>query len=164
MLSVIPCSLSLISHIDSSLFFDWRHTVSSKFLDTQVPWIFTVKLVLPRHACCVLSHLCCNEHSLLLSSYLSRIDRIKNPSCSICKHPSQGTFDLILHCSATDSLHRLLFGDFLSLYDLWSRLWRVAQFLGLHGFPPCPIPQKGLGNNNIAWIFPLYPRLTLTLS
>ena len=40
--SAIPCSYSsLISGIHSSLFSDWRHTVSSKFFDTQVPSIST---------------------------------------------------------------------------------------------------------------------------
>ena len=72
--SAIPCSLSpLISRIDSCLFSDWRRTVSSKFFDTQVPSISTEELVLPRHARCVLSCLRCNGHSLLLSSYLSRM-------------------------------------------------------------------------------------------
>ena len=87
--SAIPCSLSpLISCIHSSLFWDWRHTVSSKYFDTQVPSISIEKLVLPHHARCVLSHLCCNGHSLLLGSYLSRIGRIKNPSCSFGRHSS----------------------------------------------------------------------------
>ena len=40
--SAMPCShSSLISGIHSSLFSDWRHTVSSKFFDTQVPSIST---------------------------------------------------------------------------------------------------------------------------
>ena len=64
--SAIPCSLSpRISRIQSCLFSDWRRTVSSKFFDTQVPSISTEELVLPRHACCVLSRLRCNGHSLL---------------------------------------------------------------------------------------------------
>ena len=117
--SAIPCSLSsLISRIHSCLFSDWRRTVSSKFFDTQVPSISTEELVLPRHDRCVLSRLCCNGHSLLLSSYLSRIGRIENPSCSACGHSSQDTSHLILHCPATDSLRRFFFGDSLSLYDL----------------------------------------------
>ena len=38
--SAIPCSLSpLISRIHSSLFSDWKHTVSSKYFDPQVPSI-----------------------------------------------------------------------------------------------------------------------------
>ena len=125
-------------------------TISSKFFDTQVPSIFTEELVLPRHACCVLSRLRCNEHSLLLGSYLTRIGRLENPFCSACGHSSQDTSHLILHCSATDSLGCSLFGDYLSLYDLWSRPWRVAQLLGLHGLPPCPHPSEGVGYTTTA--------------
>ena len=124
--SAIPCSLSplvspFISRIHSRLFSDWRRTVSSKYFDTQVSSISTEELVLPRHARCVLSRLRCNGHSLLLGSYLSRIGRIENLSCSTCGYSSQDTSHLILHCPATDSLRRSLFGDSLSLYDLWSR-------------------------------------------
>ena len=107
--STIPCSLSpLTSRIHSRLISDWRRTVSSKFFDTQVSSISTEELVLPRHARCVLSRLRCNGHSLLLGSYLSRIGRIENPSCSACGHSSQDTSHLILHCPATDSLCRSL--------------------------------------------------------
>ena len=69
--SAIPCSLSpLISRTHSSLFLNWRCTLSSKFFDTQVPSISTEELVLSRHARSVLSRLRCNGHSLLLSSSL----------------------------------------------------------------------------------------------
>ena len=82
--SIIPCSLSpLISRIHSRLISDWRRTVSSKFFDVQVPSISTEELVLPRHPRCVLSRLRCNGHSFLLGSYLSRIGRTENPSCSV---------------------------------------------------------------------------------
>ena len=107
--------------------------------------ISTEELVLPRHARCVLSRLRCCGHSLLLSSYLARIGRIENPFCSACGHSSQDTSYLILHCPATDSLRRSLFGDSLSLYDLWSRPWEVARLLGLHGLPPCPHSSEGVG-------------------
>ena len=144
--SAIPCSLfPLISRIHSSLFSDCRRTVSSKFFYTQVPSISTEKLVLLRHACCILPRLRCNGHSLLLSSYLSRIGKIENPSCSACGHSSQDTSHLILHCPATDSLRRSLFGDFLFLYDLWSRPWGISRLLGFHGLPPCPHPLEGVG-------------------
>ena len=144
--SAIPCSLSpLTSRIHSCLFSDWRRTVSSKFFDTQVSSISTEELVLPRHARCVLSRLRCNGHSLLLGSYLYRIGRTENPSCSACGHSSQDTSHLILHCPATDCLRRSLFGDSLSLYDLWSRPCGVARLLGLHGLPPCPHPSEGVG-------------------
>ena len=87
--SAMPCNLSsLISGIHSSLFSFWRHTVSLKFFDTRVPSISTEELVLLRHARCVLSRLRCKGHSLLLSSYLSSIGRIENPSCSARGHLS----------------------------------------------------------------------------
>ena len=144
--SAIPCSLSpLICRIHSRLISDWRRTVSSKYFDTQVPSISTEELVLPRHARCVLSRLRCNGHSLLLGSYLSRIGRTENPFCSACGHPSQDISRFILHCPATDSLRRSLFGDSLSLYDRWSRPWGVARLLGLHGLPPCSHPSEGVG-------------------
>ena len=144
--SAIPCSLSfLISRIHFCLFSDRRRTVSSKFFDTQVHSISTEELVLPYHARCVLSRLRCNGHSLLLGSYLSRIGRIENPSCSSCGHSSQDTSHLILYCPATDFLHRSLFGNSLSLYDLWSRPWVVARLQGLYGLPPCPDPSEGIG-------------------
>ena len=143
--SAIPCSLfPHISRILCCLFSDWRRTVSLKYFDTQVHSISTEELVLPRHARCVLSRLRCNGHSLLLSSYLSRICRIENPSCSACGHSPQNTSHLVLHCPATESLCCSLFGDSLSLYDLWSRPWGVAQLLGLHGLPPCPHPSEGV--------------------
>ena len=143
--SAIPCSLSLTSRIHSRLISDWRRNVSSKFFDTQVPSISTEEHVLPRHARCVLSRLRCNGHSLLLGSCLSRIGRIENPSFSACGH-FQDTSHFILHCPATDSLRRSLFGDSLSLYDLWSRPWGVARLLGLHGLPPCLHPSEASGN------------------
>ena len=137
MLSAVPCRLSpLTSHIYSSLFSDWRRTVSSKFFDTQVPSVFIEELMLPGLARDVLSRFRCNVHSFLLSSYLSRIDRIANPPWSACDHSTQDTSHLILHCPATDSLRRTLFGDFLSFYDLCSRPWRVARLLSLQGLLP----------------------------
>ena len=137
-LSAIPCSLfPIICRIHSSLFSGWRRAVASKFFETQVSSISTEELVLSRQRC--------NGHSLLSSSYCFRIGRIENPSSSACGHSSQDTSHLILHCPATDSLRRSLFGDSLSLYDLWSRPWRVAQLLGLHGLLPCPHPSEGVG-------------------
>ena len=57
----------------------------------------------------------CNEHSLLLSSYLSRIGRIENASCSACGHSSQD----ISFCTVQE--WTLCATHFLAtLYDLWS--------------------------------------------
>ena len=97
----------------STLFSDWRRTVSSKFFDTQVPSISTEKLVLPRHCRSALSRLCCNRHSLLLSSCLTRIGGIKNPLCCVCGHPSHDFSHRYLLRSDTDCLRRLLYGNSL---------------------------------------------------
>ena len=145
MSSAMLCGLfNLISRIHLSLFSDWRRTVSSKFFDTQIPSVSTKELVFLCHACCVLFRLRFNRHSQLLSSYLSKIGRIENPSCNTCGHSFQETTHVILHCSATDSLRCSLFGDSLSLYNLWSRYWRISRFLVLHGLPPCPHPSQGI--------------------
>ena len=145
MLTLQSLVVSLFISLISTLFSEWRSTVSSKFFGTQVPLISTKELVLSCDGHCVLSRLHCNGHSLLLSSYLTRIDSIKNPSCSACGHLSQDISHLILDCSAVDSLCCLLLGDSLSLYDLWSMPWGVAWLLGLHGFLPCPHPLEWVG-------------------
>ena len=88
--------------------------INTDFLSIpQVPSFSTEELVLLRHACCVSSRLRCKEQSLLLSSYQFIIGKIENPYCSTCRHSSQNTSHLILHCPATDSLHRSLFCDSL---------------------------------------------------
>ena len=109
-------SLSFISRIHSCLFSDWRHTVSFKFCDTQVPSISTEEHVLPRHARCVLSRLRCNGHCLLLSSNLFRIGKIENPSCSACGHLS------------SHSVHKLFAP--LHLWRLSVSLRSLVQALG----------------------------------
>ena len=43
------------------------------------------------------------------------------------------------------TLRRSLFGDSLSLYDLWFRLWGVSRILGLYGLPSCPHPSQVVG-------------------
>ena len=133
----------LIFCIFSSLFLDWRHTVSLK-LNTQISPISTEELLLPWHARCVLSCLCCNRHSLLLSFYLTRSGRIKNPLCSTYRHLPQDTSHLIVLCPAIDSLHCSVFGNSLSLYELWSRPWGVAQLLELHDLLPCLHSLEGV--------------------
>ena len=119
---------------------NWRRLVRSKLFSTQVPQVSPEELVLPRHVRCVLSRLRCNGHSLLLNSYLHRIGRLENASCSACGHPTQDISHLLLHCPATRSLRQSLFGDSLSLFDLYSRPWGVARLLGLRGIPSRPHP------------------------
>ena len=134
--SATPCSVSpLISRIHFCLISDRRRTVPSKCFDTQVPSISTEELVLPRHARCVLPGLHCNGRSLLLGSYLSRIGRIENPSCSACGHLSSHSA-----LSSPDSLRSSLFGDCLfttsgpdhgELPGFWdSMVFRHAPSLG----------------------------------
>ena len=149
--SAIPCSLSPLIHY--CLFSDWRRTVYSKYFDTQVPSIFTEELVLSRHARCILSRLRCNRHSLLLGSYLSKIGRIENPSCSACGHSSQDTFHLIVHCPAMDSLRRSLFGDSMSLYDLWSSC-PASGALWSYAMPPSLGRGRVTNNNNMSFHIP----------
>ena len=141
--SAIPGSLFLISRIHSCLFLDCRRTVTSKFFDAQAPSISTEELVLPRHARCVLSCLRCNGHSLLLSSYFFRIDRMENSSCSACGHSSQDTSHSALSSYglfAPLALWRLS----VSLRPLVQALG-VPRLLGLHGLPLCPYPSEGVG-------------------
>ena len=138
MSSAIACTLSpLISRIYSYLFSDWRHTASSKFFDTEVSLVSPEEVALPRHARCVLSRVRRNGHSVLLSSYLTRIGRIENPFCSANGHPSQDTSYFILHCPAMDSFALLAFWRFfVSLRPL---VW------GSIVFRHAPHPSEGVG-------------------
>ena len=134
---------TLISCIHSCFFSDWRCTVSSKFIGTQIPLISTEEPVLKRHARCVLSRLRCNGHSLLLSSYLSRIGRIENLSYSAFGHPSRDTSHLILPCPAMDSLAIFSFSTTFGAVPV-----ELPSFWDPMVFRHAPIPQKMSGNNN----------------
>ena len=141
----ISYSLSpLISRIHSCLFSDWRCTVSSKFFDTQVSSISTEEHVLPRHARCVLSRLRCNGHSLLLGSYLSKIGRIGNPSCSACGHSSHD----ISFC--TVQLRTFCAAHSLAILCLFTTSGpdpgELPGFWGSIVFRHAPIPRKESGN------------------
>ena len=130
----------VVSLIYSSLFSDSRHT-TSKFFDTHAPSICTEKLVLPRHARDVLSRLHCNGHSLLLSFCLISLGLAE--SRILPAAPADTSTPLISFC--TVQLRTFCAARFLSLYDLWSRHWGVAQLLELHGLPPCPHFLEGGG-------------------
>ena len=140
------------------LFSDWRRAVSSKFFDTQVPSVSTEKLVLPCHARCVLSGLCSNGHSLLLSSYLTRIlhaahaaVRPRTPVMSFC------TVQLRILCAA----HSLATLCLCTTSGLGRGSCPTSGFDGLL---PCPIFSKGSGNNNNSnIILPGYFSYTLPL-
>ena len=144
--SEISCSLSpLISRIHSSLFLDWRRTVSSKFFDTLIPLISTEELVLPRHPHRVLSRLHCNGHSLLLSSCLSRIGRIENPSCSACGHSSQEISYLIF----TVQLRTLCAAHFLATISS-QLLVHALGSCSVSGDPWSSTMSPSLGRGRIA--------------
>ena len=128
------------------LFSYWRRTVSSKFFDTQVSSIFTEEPVLPHHACCALSRLRCNEHSVLLNSYLSKIGRIENCLCSTCGHLSQDTSPFF----CTVQLRTLSTARSLVTLCL-SSIFGTGPGPGFWGsmvFHYAPIPRKGSWNNN----------------
>ena len=142
--SAIPCNRLLFTfRVHSCLFSDWRRTVLSKFFDIQLPSVCTEELVLPRHACCVLSRLRCSGHNLLFSSFLLNW---QNRESFMQRLQSSVPCYLISFCTAQLwTLLRSLFGDSRSLYDLWSRLRVVAGLLGLHSLPPCSHPLEGTG-------------------
>jgi len=96
---------------------------------------------------CKLSLLQYNGHSLLLSSYLYRIKRKENSSCSTCGHPLQ---DLThLDCPESEPLRSAIFGT-TSIFDLWSRSWGMAQLLGLRGVSWCPHPSERCSHPSVA--------------
>jgi len=72
-----------------------RHTtrrqtkLSHNTLFFQIPSVSSEKLTLPRLTRFVMSRHCCHGHSLLLSSYLCKIKRKENSSCSACAHHLQ---------------------------------------------------------------------------
>ena len=149
--SAIPCILSpLISRIHSSLFSDWRRTVSSKFFVTQVPSIFIERLVLPRHARCALARLRCNGHSLLLSSYnifLGLAESSIFPAAPVDARPKT---PLISFCTVRlRSLYAACSLATLCLSATSSQgPGELPGFWGSMVFRYAPISRKGSGNNN----------------
>ena len=93
--------------------------------------------MLPRYARCVLSRLRCNGHSLLLGSYLSRIE---NSSCSACGH---------LSSHSALSSYGLFEAHFLAtLYLFTTSGLDRGELLGFWGsmvFRHAPISGKGSG-------------------
>ena len=116
--------------------------ISSKFFNTQVPLVSNEEHVLSCHARWVL--LSSLERTKLSVKLFTRIGRIENAFCSASGHSSQDTSHLILHCPATDSLRHSLFGDSLSLHDLWLMLWGVCRFLWPYGLWPYTHPSEGV--------------------
>ena len=118
--SAISFTLCLfISRIRSCLFLDWRSTVSSKFFDThRFPRFsprnlyYLVTLAVPSLVLAA-TDTASSEAPITLGWAESRI-----LNAAPADIRPRTFLILILHCPATDSLHRSLFGDCLSIYDL----------------------------------------------
>ena len=121
-------------------------TCEFSFFDTQISSGSIEKLVLPRHACCVLSRVGCNVNSLLtlISQELAQSKifhatpedmRLTTLPVSLCTIQPQ-----------TLCIARFI-GDPLSPYALWLRFWGVARLLGSTVSCHALNHRKGLGNN-----------------
>jgi len=102
-------------------YFFWRRNFSHSSLSCQIPLVSSEELALPHLSHCELSQLCCHGHSFLLSSYLCRIKRKKNSSCSACGHSLQDLIHLLLDCPASEHLQHAIIGTTSSIFDLWFR-------------------------------------------
>jgi len=78
-----------------------------------------------------------------LSSYLRRIKRKENSSCSACGYPLQDLTHLLLNCPASEPLMRAIFGTTSSIVDLWSRPLGMARLLVSVELPHAPISRRG---------------------
>ena len=107
--------------------------------------LFNLNSLTHRSSWCLLRNLCSLVMLTVYCSQLSRVDIVENPSCIACRHLIEATSHCILHCPAMNSLHLLLFGNSLSFYDLWSRLWRVTSLLGIHHLLLCLHLLEGVG-------------------
>ena len=103
--------------------------------------------MLSRLARCVLYRRRCNGHSLLLNYCLSKIDRIENPYCSALGHPIQDSSDLIMHFQLRMSCTVCFLAALAIATTSDLSFGKLPGFLGYMVFL-CPIPLKGLGNNN----------------
>jgi len=124
----VPYPLApIIAKIRHTRYSLWRRILSYNSLSCQIPSVSSEELVLPHLIRCDLSRLRCQGHSLVLSSYLCRIKRKENSSCSACRHPLQDlTYLLLFDCPASEPLRRAIFGTTSSIFDPWSRPWGVA--------------------------------------
>jgi len=106
------------------------------------------ELALPRLIRCKLPRLRCHGHSLLLSSYLCRIKRTENSSCSACGHSLQPADTLctsyltVPHPSLSGAPSSAPLPFLTSGADLgaWPNCWVSVEFFHV------PIPRKGSGS------------------
>jgi len=78
-------------------------------------------------------------------SYLCRIKRKENSSCSACGHHLQGLTHLLLDFSAFEPRRRAIFGT-SSILDLGPRPWDVTRLLVSAEFFHAPTSRKGSGS------------------
>jgi len=104
----------------------------------QTPSVSSEELILPRLGLCYLSRLRCHGHNIILFSYLCRIIRKDNSSCSACGLHMQDPTHLLLNCpmhlslSGTPSLALLLlFLIFCPDLEAWPDYWVSAKFIGV---------------------------------
>ena len=113
----IPSPLpTVIAKIRCFQYHNWRRHISHTYLNYQVPKVSSDELLLSRPIRCELSRLRCQDHSLLLSSYLHSISQKKNSACSACGHPLQDRNHLLLDFPASEPLRKSIFGPSLSLF------------------------------------------------
>ena len=142
----IPCPLPpAVAKVRYSQYHNWRRHICHSHLNFQAPKVSLEELLLSRPIRCELSLLRCHGHSHLLSSYLYSTSRKEISACSACGHPLQDLNHLLLDRPASEPLRKSIFGSSLSILNLWSRSWGVAQLLGLRGVPPRPHPSEGVG-------------------
>ena len=135
-----PLQSLVISRIHSSLFSDWRRSVSSKFFDIQVPSISTEKLVL--------SCLCCKSTQpsvklLSLQDWQNREFFLQHLQTLVSEHFSSHSALSSYRLCATCSLATICFSTTCS-----PGLGELPGFGGSMVFRHAPIPWKGSGNNN----------------
>ena len=122
----------------SSIYRDWRSSVSSPLFPFPIPPVDPSELSLSRSARVELSRLRAGGHSLLLESYRHRIGKSDSPACAcawahICDLPH-----LLLSCPRFEPSRSTLLAPSPSLLDLWRRPTAVADLLGFGGCPGPP--------------------------
>ena len=142
--SVIPCSISpLTSGVHYSLFSGWRRTVSPKFFHAQVLLVF-----MKNHLKNSVSTASSSRSLCTLSSLLQRVQHSVRPLSSkesfLQSWDTRPRTPLISFCAV--QLRTLCAARSLASLSLsMTPVWIVAQFLGLHGLPPCPHSSEGIG-------------------
>jgi len=96
---------------------NWRRILSHNSLFFQITSVSSEELALPRLIRCELPRLRCHGHSLFLSSYLCKVKRKENSSCSAYGHYLQHltpSFWIVPHLSLSGALSLALLLPFLT--------------------------------------------------